>query len=294
VDDAYYAKFEPAAKAIWAKDPNVIIVVGDFQYERTITDPMRVEGAASRITSLAAHKKILDLAKRNGREVWFDVHMWTEGPAASSSAKAFKSYVDAIDKLADGAAHRVVVFEFNLNNHDQRRALANAAAIGEIMRDGRVPVALSANGLQPDGQNDNGWDQGLLFLNPSKVWSQPPGYVMRMVSRAYQPIVVESAVEGGNGNLSVTATRGEDGKAVVLRVVNLSANAAVARVQVPGFAPAKGGAAVEELAGALGERNTADRPTRIVPRRSEWKHGMVEGAATYTFPGHSFTVIRLE
>ena len=36
---------------------------------------------------------------------------------------------------------------------------------------GGPPVTTSANCLQPDGQNDNGWDQGLLFLNPSQVWS---------------------------------------------------------------------------------------------------------------------------
>ena len=53
--------------------------------------------------------------------------MWTEGPGESPSGRAFSSYVDAIDELAGGAKHRVVVFEFNANNHDQRRALANAA-----------------------------------------------------------------------------------------------------------------------------------------------------------------------
>ena len=29
------------------------------------------------------------------------------------------------------------MFELNANNHEQRRALANAAALGAIMRDGR-------------------------------------------------------------------------------------------------------------------------------------------------------------
>jgi hypothetical protein len=69
----------------------------------------------------------------------------------------------------------VAVFEFNAGNHAQRRALANALVINALERDGRVPVATSANALQPDGQNDNGWDQGLLFLNPARVWLQPPG-----------------------------------------------------------------------------------------------------------------------
>ena len=100
------------------------------------------------------------------------------------------SFADALDKMADGARHKVVVFEFNAGNHAQKRALANALAINAVERDGRLPIVTSANCLQPDGQNDNGWDQGLLFLNPSQVWLQPPGYVTQMFSRNYLPHAV--------------------------------------------------------------------------------------------------------
>ena len=90
----------------------------------------------------------------------------------------------------------MVVFELNSGNHAQRRALANAIAIGELQKLGnRLPVVCSANALQPDGQNDNGWDQGLLFLDPSQVWLQPPGYVTRMIARSYQPINVPVEVK---------------------------------------------------------------------------------------------------
>ncbi|OWK36562.1 family 16 glycoside hydrolase [Fimbriiglobus ruber] len=294
VDEAYFQKFERLTAAIWTKDPAVVPVVGDFQYERPITDPMKVTGADSGVTSLAAHKKILDLTRRSGREVWFDVHMWTDGSGRSPSYQAFRSYVDAIDKLADGAKHRVAVFEFNSNNHDQRRALANADAIGLMIRDGRVPVALAANCLQPDGQNDNGWNQGLLFLNPSAVWLQPPGYVTRMVARNYLPRVIDARVEGADEKLSVTVTRSEDGKRVVLQVVNLDAKPKPARIQFDGFTPSQPAAKVEELAGPLDARNTAASPDRIRPRQVEWPHRLAEGVASYTFPPHSFTVIRFE
>jgi hypothetical protein len=294
VDETYYRKFERLAAAIWAKDPDVILVVGDFQYERPIADPLRVAGAASRITTLAAHQKILDLARRNGREVWFDVHVWTEGPAASPSARSLASYVDAIERLSGGARHRVVVFELNANNHDHRRALANAAAIVGLIRDGRVPVVLSANCLQPDGQNDNGWDQGLLFLNPSTVWLQPPGYVTRMVARNYQPRVVDTHVGGAGGSLTVAATRSEDSKQVVLHVVNVTARPVPSRIHLDGFTPSRPVARVEELAGPLGARNTADNPRRITPREAEWRHDLKDEGAAYVFPPHSFTVLRFD
>src|SRR5882672_1608819 len=256
IDQIYFAKFKALAEAIWAKDPAIILVVGDFLYERPIRDPMKFDGAASKITSLAAHQQILKLAKEHNSEVWFDVHIDTEGPGVSNSARSLFSYVDALEKIADGAKHHVVVFEFNANNHEHRRALANAAAIGAIMRDGRIPVALSANCLQPDGQNDNGWNQGLLFLNPSKIWLQPPGYVTQMVARNYLPSVIDAKVEGSDGKLSVTATRSDDGKQLVLQVVNLDGQERVVQLRIDGFTPVAEVAEVTELAGALDARNT--------------------------------------
>ncbi len=59
----YYAKVAAMAPAIWAKDANVILVVGDFLYSRPISDPFHFKRAASGITSLAAHWKICNWPK---------------------------------------------------------------------------------------------------------------------------------------------------------------------------------------------------------------------------------------
>ena len=201
VDEAYAAKFGAVARAIWAANPDLILVVGDFAYSRPIADPFNFEGAVSGIKSLAAHQGILRLAREHGREVWFDVHVGTDGPRPDSTLAGMFSFRDALAKVADGARHRVVVFELNAGNHAQRRALANALAIHAVERDGRIPIVTSANGLQPDGQNDNGWDQGLLFLNPSRVWLQPPGYVTQMLSRNYLPQLVDCRVAPASAGL---------------------------------------------------------------------------------------------
>ncbi len=63
VDEKYAALFEALAKAIWARDQDVILVAGDFAYSAPIRDPMNFTGAASKITSLAGHRKILALAR---------------------------------------------------------------------------------------------------------------------------------------------------------------------------------------------------------------------------------------
>ena len=294
VDENYATKFEALAKAIWAKDPAVILVVGDFAYSEPIQDPFNFRGAASGITSLAAHQRILRLAKSHGREVWFDVHINTSGPRLDSSFDGMLSYMNALERIAEGARHRVVVFEFNANNHDLRRGLANALAIHAVARDGRIPIALSANCLQPDGQNDNGWNQGLLFLNPSQVWLQPPGYVTQMVSRNYLPLRVACQVTGADNALDVTANRSEDGRKLVLRVVNSLDREVTAQIHLTGFTPAKPLLQLTGLSGPLGAVNTADHPGACVPRASQATHGLIDNIFRQPFPPHSLTVIRLE
>ncbi len=294
VDEKYAAKFEALAKAIWKKDPDITLVVGDFVYSAPITDPMKFSGAASGITSMVGHQKILELAAAHDREVDFDVHVGTEGPGPSTELNALPSYIDALEKIAGGAKHHVVVFELNSGNHAQKRALANAWAIGTAIRDGRIPIMTSANCLQPDKQNDNGWDQGLLFLNPSQVWLQPPGYVTQMISRNYQPRMLETKVSGAGNNLEVTATRSDDGKKLVIQVVNLAAQAQPCSIVLDGFQPVQRSASVEELAGTLEMNNTAEHPRQIEPASTGWQFEVKDRAISRSFAPHSFTVIRFD
>jgi hypothetical protein len=295
VDEKYADKFEALAKAIWAKNTNIIPVVGDFLYDKQIQDPFNFAGAAAGITTLAAHRRILQFAKASGGEVWFDVHVGTEQPVpTNTSLGGMFSFADALDKIADGARHKVVVFEFNAGNHAHKRALANAQAILAIERDGRIPIATSANGLQPDGQNDNDWNQGLLFLNPSQVWLQPPGYVTQMLSHDYLPQLVQCQVTGAEGGLDAVATRSEDGKTVVLQVVNAMNKEVAAQIRLAGFVPGKTAAQAMELCAAFEAVNTAAEPNKIVPKQSQWQHAIKDGQATRVFPPYSFTVLRFE
>jgi hypothetical protein len=294
VDDKYAGKFEALAKAVWAKDRDIILVVGDFVYGKPIRDPFKFRGAFSGITTLAAQQKILRLAKQHDREVWFDLHVGTDGPRPDATFAGMFTFIDALDRIADGARYKVAVFEFNAGNHAQKRALANALAINAIERDGRISFAASANCLQPDGQNDNGWDQGLLFLNPSQVWLQPPGFVTQMISRNYQPRLVKCEITGMGKNLDANAKRSDDGKTLVLQVVNPDDTAVTAQIRIAGFVPVRPEAQVTELSGPLDAVNPAGKTDALVPQQSEWKHQIKEGSASHTFPPHSFTVLRFE
>jgi hypothetical protein len=294
VNDDYFRKFQPIAEAIWAKDPAIILVVGDFAYNKVIEDPYRFEGGAA-ANSLAAHKKILELAKANNREVWFDIHVWTDHPPEPNGLRVERSYIEQLGKIAPGAKYKVVIFEYNSGNHRQKRALSNALATNEAERIGDLmPIACVANCLQPDGQNDNGWDQGMLFLNPSKVWLQPPGYLIQINRRHFQPLLVFSETTGRADKLSINAKRSEDGKTLVLQAVNWDDSPRPTRIEIEGFTASKPSATVESLSGPLEAGNTASEPDRIKPVRSEWKHEMAAGKATYSFPPRSITTIRLE
>jgi alpha-L-arabinofuranosidase len=294
LNDDYVRKFRALAEAVWKADPEIVLVVGDFAYGQPIADPFHFRGGAA-ANSLAAHQAILKLAAEHKREVWFDIHIGTDHPPEPRGLAPERSYVGHLEKLNPGATFKVAIFEFNAGNHAQRRALSNACAINEVQRIGeRVPVACSANALQPDRQNDNGWDQGLLFLNPSQVWLQPPGYVTRMISRADGPWLVDCRAESPDDRLDVTATRGETGLPLTLKVVNTGDRPLTTRLALRGLRSAPRSGTAETLAGPLDAVNTADEPRRIAPTVAAWNPESPDGWTNYTFPAHSFTILRLE
>jgi hypothetical protein len=294
VNSTYYQKFQALAQAIWSADTNIILVVGDFSYHQVISNPFSFSGADSGITTLAAHQQILQLAKTNNRAVWFDVHVWTDGPTPDSSLAGMFSYDTALGQIANGANYMVVVFELNANNHSQRRALANALAINAIERDGRLPITTSANCLQPNGQNDNGWDQGLLFLNQSNVWLQPPGYVTQMYATNFQPLEIQCSITDPNNDLDASAECSQDGSKLVLKVVNLNSSPESSIINISGFAPTNSIADVQVLASPQSSVNTAQVPFGFVPANINWQHNFNGSNANYTFASNSVTTITFQ
>ncbi len=299
INAGYFTKFKPLAEAIWSKDPGIILVVGDMYFQSPFTDPYHVPGSWDK--TLAIHEQILRLAKQHGREVWFDEHVSTERwphPGTDEypgDLPGLRSLKENLGKLVPGAKYEVVVFEFNSDRHDIGRALCNAWAIN-VCESLDMQVACSANCFEAHvaPPTDNPFDQGLIFFNPSQVWLQPPGYVGKMVSDNYLPLRVQSSVQSPGGRLGVSAKRSEDGKTLVLQIVNQSDQAMVTDLQLHGFVPIHPHATVSELSGPLDGINPPDQPMAYAPIKSTWPHALTHGQARYTFPGHSFTIIRFE
>lgn len=295
VNDVYWQKFKPLVEAIWSRDPDIIPVVGDFAYGQHITDPYKFTGAPS-ITSLAAHKKILDFAKENGKPVWFDIHIWNDGPRdADLQIEVLSEFIDWLGKLSPGADYRVCVFEENSNNHLWRRGLSHARTVNKLQRFGeKVPIVCAANCLQPDHQNDNGWDQGLVFLSPSNVWTQSPASVTRMMASNNLPHCVATECHGPNEILDVTARLSEDGQVLGVQIVNIENRPLTARLKLSGKDVRGRVVKISQISGHLDERNTEEDPERIVPHDREWRPDVSDDGMIYVIPAQSFSILRFE
>lgn len=175
---------------------------------------------------------------------------------------------------------KAVIFEENGGRHDLQRALGHATALQASMRHGDfVLVDCPANCLQPMGQNDNGWDQGQIFFDPSRVWPMPPYHAQQMASTNYEPLRVQSNVDG-SPDLYAIATRGVDGRTLVVSVVNVGSTAQATSIRISGFAGIRPKVETLTLFGSSGP------PKRAVI-------GVDETSFTYRFPAKSYVVLRL-
>jgi hypothetical protein len=298
INEYYFQRFKLLAEAIWNKDPDVIPVIGDFLYNARIRDPFDFDGAPA-IRSLAAHKKILEFAAGRGKTVWFDVHVGNHDPRQpdepSGGIIGLRDFIGSLQSFNTGADFKVCVFEENAHNHAVRRALGHAHAVNELQRlSHEMPVVCAANCLQPYKQNDNGWDQGMLFFTPSRVWGQPPYYVTQMISRNALPLCVHADFKSSNNDLDVTAHMNEHATTLTLQVVNLDAQRLETRIHLVSFTPKNPVARVTQIAGEIDDVNTPDDPEKIVPWERRWRYAIENGEVTYTFPPCSFSVLRFE
>jgi alpha-L-arabinofuranosidase len=298
VNEEYALLFKAAGKAVWSKDPNITMVVADWMYRARITDPNHVEGA--RCTNLSAHVDILNFAKQVGGKVCWDVHVLESSPQeVKSDLGGVPGILDldiSLTKMVPDFDLKIAVLEENAGNHDMARALGHALMKNTMERNGSfIPALAAPNTFQPWGQyTDRGWDQAQIFFTPAKVWFQPAYYVDQMITRNWEPNLVNTSVDGPAGALDVTAKKSDDERVLTLQVVNVKESDVSANINLVGFVPSKRTARIEEIKGDLGLANTPEHPTEIVSSTRRWKCSFANGAVWYTFPGHSFTVIRLE
>jgi alpha-L-arabinofuranosidase len=272
--------FSAIADAVCARDPEISLVVSPWLYKVHELNFKENREIVRRL-----------LAAARGRHVLWDLHV--EGDKISHAhdterfVPAIRAYVDAIDPQNQ---IQFCVLEENGLQHHMERALGHAHMINTIERmEGAVSIDCAANCLQAWQQNDNGWDQGQLFYTATGWWGMPPYYSQQMIARHYQPLLLPTTLEAAGDALDVTATRSDDGKVVVVKIVNQE-EAALPVVLDLGTAAQPGSVYISCLSGPLDGVNSPEEPRRYAPveSRQAWDGSPLE----HTLPSYSFTILQ--
>lgn len=224
----------------------------------------------------------------NGKAAYWDYHPWADD--ANSGERVEKELIcmrNLFKKWDKNTTMKCAIFEENGNTHNMQRALGHATIMNTNRRIGDfLLTSCAANALQPYRQNDNGWDQGQIFFTPSQVWGMPPYYAQQMAAETHQPLRVYSNVEGKEKKLDVTATRSENGKELVLHIVNTEKSSVSADLTINGFGKIKKAKTIT-LSGNPNDINTPDQPKRITPEGKEIKKS---GKQAYEIAPFSYTI----
>ncbi len=289
-------RFNAAANAIWEKTDDITLILGDFAYQQVITDPYNFDGADNGLRTLEYHKSVLDNAAAHNMPVWFDIHIWNEKTTDPDRYfDAAMSLYTQLKKLSPDADFKLPVFELNANTHDMERALSNAYSIIRAEQLSNIfPVVISANCLQVDGHNDNGWNQGLIFMNNDSAWMQPPAYVTQMSQEVYQSTKLEYSSKKLSDSVSVVASRSADGKTIILKTANLLSTSYTIKIQTPGFSGNQNTVSVTALkASSNSAVNTADNPYNVVPINTVTENALVNNQLNITLSPRSYTTIQI-
>jgi len=275
VDYAHYAaRFKAIALAIHSRNPNLKLVCAAWWVPQSLS-----------------MKTVFDAV--NGQAAAWDLHVNSDDVRAGDGIDQQITQMQGMFKQWDpNTSMKAIIFEENGGLHNLQRALGHATTLNATLRHGDFVLAdCPANCLQPDGHNDNGWDQGQIFFTPSQVWEQPPYYAQQMASSVSLPLRLGSSVASPGEDLDAMATASLDGKTLVLSVVNRGDHEHAAAIDLQGFTPSSQ-ATVQSLAGGLNDTNTQDAgaPHQVALQRTV--QAIPGGQFVQTFAPYSDTVIQ--
>ena len=288
VEEDFADRFIAACRGVWSVSRDITMIVGDFAYlGHTFEDPFHIPDGCtySKITTLAPHQRMLEYAKECGMagKVWFDIH-WTSDHDDSPLPypETTWSLMQHMENIAPGSNTKLCVFELNADHHDWERGMTNAYSIMEGINHSQIiPCMCSANCLQVDKHNDNGWNQGLLFMNNRSVWYQAPGYMDILFKKMMLEKRFDTDDALADGLFNYTAMT--DGKKISLILLNRAEDAQEVSVELP----LTGGYSYEKtvMTYAKDAVNTAEEKELI--HISNVETGIGEGVLKVTLPGNT-------
>lgn len=299
-------KFKAVARAVWEKHPEIFFVMGDtwvsHESEDELQRQFQPDQLMGRRVPLAADllRFVNSLGKAD--QFWWDLHVHAPGVhqelyeplSARDGIKGALQFRSEVLKAAPDCSFHLALLEENGAHAGIQRALCHARNAHAIARAGVVVAATVANCLQAD-QLDRCWGQGKISFNESSVWPQPPYYVDQMISRHAAPMVLECEYSSSGSHINALARKSEDGKSLVLQVVNFDRAPVTARLKLDGFELADVAPVTAETLSAqlLPDQNTPDKPRAIVPVIERRTLATASSASAWTFPGYSFTLLSI-
>ena len=223
----------------------------------------------------------------NGKCDYWDYHPWVDDyRSALNVEKELRRMKRLFHEWDANTTMKCAIFEENGNTHAVRRMLCHVIAQNAVRRMGDfVLTTCPANALEPYLQNDNGWNQGQIFFTPSQTWGMPPYYAQQLSSQHHEPLLVRSELTVANDSLDITATRSDDGKDLVLHIVNMSTREQPLRLMVEG-ATLPSEMTQISIAGEEDDRNTPTEPCKIIPVEKK-----VGSSDAIVLQAHSYTMV---
>lgn len=228
----------------------------------------------------------------DGKADYWDYHPWTDDIASARKVEGELRRMERMFKQWNpSTTMRCAIFEENGSSHGVRRMLAHVIVQNAVRRMGDfVFTTCPANALEPYLQNDNGWNQGQIFFTPDKVWGMPPYHAQKLASEHHQPLLIESVMVGRrDDSLDITATRSEDGREIVLHIVNMTTQPRSIALDFGSFGKIRR-AEKWAIAGGENDVNTPDEPLRIAAQEQEVD--FLDGECSLL--PYSYTVVKVE
>ena len=207
----------------------------------------------------------------DGKAAYWDYHPWVDDLGSALNVEGELRRMEQMFKEWNpNTKMRCAILEENGSSHGVRRMLSHVIVQNAVRRMGDfVLTTCPANALEPYLQNDNGWNQGQIFFTPDKAWGMPPYHAQKLSSKHHQPLLIESIMAGRRDNsLDITATRSEDGKEIVLHIVNMAKQPQEIALDFGSFGKIRK-AEKWAIAGEENAANSPNEPTSIIAQKQE-------------------------
>ncbi len=142
------------------------------------------------------------------------------------------------------------------------------------------------------------WTPNLIWVDNLRSYGTPNYYVQQLFSRNRGDVVLPTQLGGirksaaGVENLYVSATRDDKTAEIILKVVNSTARAISAKLNLNGAKSVGAGTETVLAGSSLDDVNSFNEPTKVAPKTRAFKPA--SPAFKHAFPGHSMTVLRIK